>query len=96
MPKSSRKRETPRERDRYAPLTVARTRRLAERLMWQGTEEEIGDFLMLCRALTYSEHRETLYIAVEFGIGSFLPRVCRTIDDMIGERLEALEEGGAP
>ena len=81
------------ESDRY-PLTVEQARDLTLGVMFDklADQEALGDFLLLCRALTYSDRNEDLLRDVENTLMPYTVCASKALDELIRQRLEAAQE----
>ena len=79
--------------DQYQNYSLAteRVRALAEGLLWQSDEQTIADFLLLFRAVTYSDDREAVLTAIENGVMPFLRKTNDVLDELIAGRLQAVK-----
>lgn len=106
MTKKTMEPESERESDRY-PLTVEQARDLTFGVMFNNLadQEVIGDFLLLIRALTYSDRNEDLLRAAEAALMPYTVAASNALDGLIRSRLDAarmrplsfadeVEEGG--
>jgi hypothetical protein len=75
-------------------LTIEQVREISERLMCHGDNQTIITFLLLLRALTYSDDRETLLCAAEFGVMPYIRETNDALDEAISLRLDALRKDG--
>jgi len=64
-------------------------------LLWQSDEQTIADFLLLFRAVTYSDDREDVLIAIENAVMPYLRKTNDAHDELIAGRLQAVKKVAA-
>ncbi len=85
--------EPERESDRY-PLAFEQARDLTSGVMFDklADQEALGDFLLLARALAYSDRNEDLLRDVENTLMPYTVCASNALDGLIRQRLEAAQE----
>ena len=93
MKPKTKKTEMERESDRY-PLTFEQARALTLGIMHKdlADQEALGDFLLLARALAYSDRNEDLLRDVENTLMPYTVCASKALDELIRQRLEAAKE----
>jgi hypothetical protein len=85
--------EMERESDRYS-LTTEQARDLTFGVMSGNLadQEALGDFLLLCRALAYSDRNEDLLRDVENTLMPYTVAASKALDNLIRQRLDVAKE----